>query len=541
MYAPTPDGKVNILRGVPVDPEYKHTLYWTSAASQASYFAGLTKNQYDHMMYIRENGRLRAPCSSDAIDDCNYLMYKNEQYVDKWFYAFIKHVYYVNDNACEIEFEIDVMQTYLFDIDIRQSYIERQHTVTDGIGDNLVPENLDIGCYYQKSAVRGWGSGNQLWDIIAYSTFDWNTWQLTSGQIQFGTYSALTRTVLGQISYGGLSVSTGVRTWTWINDARPKIIDLLQNHADLVDGVVAIFMAPHEFENGLIVTLNINKPQSSWTIGTYSPRNNKIWTAPFTVLFVPDTNGSGKAFAFEDFDTGSSSCSLIFASDYAPNATIMAAPRDYRKKAGNVYTEGDINWQESVLITGFSQCPWTSDSYRQYLAQNGANLSLTMGMGIAQIVGGAALTVFSEGAAAPMGVGLMASGASAVVGQLADLNDKSKQPPKVHGNASGTSFLSVGAKVPIIKTLVPREDAAIRIDKYFDLYGYAIREVGTPNIAARPHWTYIKTVDACILPVAGGGLPSSALAKIINIFDRGVTFWKNPAEVGDYTLDNRPA
>ena len=539
MYAPTPDGKVNILRGVPVDPEYKHTLYWTSAASQASYFAGLTKNQYDHMMYIRETGRLRAPCCSDDIDDCNYLMYKNEQYVDKWFYAFIKHVYYVNDNACEIEFEIDVLQTYLFDIDIRQSYIERQHTVTDHIGENVIPENLDIGHYQIQSQGRAWGSnGVTLWDVIAFATFDWTTWQLTSGSNIYGTYSALTRTVLGQIQV--TSDFSATTSYSWTTDARSKINDLLQNHSDLIDGVIAIVMAPHELEAGY-TWFDVTKPaEGDGLVGLnpYTPINNKLWTAPYTVLYVTDTNGSGKMFAFEQFN--GASARFYCYTDKAPNQTVLVTPRAYR----NYATHANMNipnFEESVLVTGFPQCAWSSDSYKQYLAQNQANIGISYGLGLAQIVGGAALTVFSEGAAAPMGVGLMASGAQTVVNQLADLNDRSKQPPKAHGNVSGTAYMSVGEKVPrYIKLCVNNKMAPI-IDSFFTKFGYAIHAVGTPNIAARPHWTYIKTVDACILPVAGGGLPSAALAKIINIFDRGVTFWKNPAEVGDYTLDNRPA
>ena len=537
MYAPTPDGQVHILRGAPLDRAYKHTLYWTSEASQAGYFSGLAKLSYDHMQYIRESGRVRVPTKSDDLDDCNYLMYKNQQYVDKWFYAFIKMVHYVNDNCCDIEFEIDVIQTYFFDITIRQSFIERNHTVTDAIGDNRVPEPLDIGSYYRKAAIRAWNtSGTQLWDVVAYSTFDWSSWMLTSGQIQYGTYSALTRTVLGQIS---MAVDASPRSYTWVTDARPKIIDLVTNHANLVDGVVAIFMTPHEFANGDVVTVNVNKPQSSWAIGgvgSYVPKNKKIWTFPFCGLYMPDTNGGGKVFAFEDFNTGSSSAQFIFYSDYAPTETVVAAPVAYKGAPS-----GTPNYQEAVFINGFPQCPWTSDSYKQYVAQNQSNIALTYAMSGAQVLTGILVTAATEGAGTAIGAGMITSGISGILGKVADMSDKSKIPPKVHGASSGTAFMTVGEKIPLIQTLVPREEQAIIIDNFFNVYGYAINKVDVPGIANRPHWTYVKTRDACILPKAGTGLPSAALERIIQAFDAGLTFWKNPSEVGDYSLDNRPA
>ena len=38
------------------------------------------------------------------------MMFQNSAYGDKWFYAFITSVEYVNDVTSNISFEIDVMQ-----------------------------------------------------------------------------------------------------------------------------------------------------------------------------------------------------------------------------------------------------------------------------------------------------------------------------------------------------------------------------------------------------------------------------------------------
>ena len=37
-----------------------------------------------------------------------------------------------------------------------------------------------------------------------------------------------------------------------------------------------------------------------------------------------------------------------------------------------------------------------------------------------------------------------------------------------------------------------------------------------------------------------GDMPESAEDAIRTIFNNGITFWKNPGEIGDYSLDNSP-
>lgn len=74
------------------------------------------------------------------------------------------------------------------------------------------------------------------------------------------------------------------------------------------------------------------------------------------------------------------------------------------------------------------------------------------------------------------------------------------------------------------------------IDDYFNMYGYATHKVKIPNTNVRPHWTFTKTIGCKIV----GSLPSDDQRKICEIFDNGVTFWRNPSEVGQYYLDNRP-
>ena len=107
-----PNGTIHLLHNVPLDTTYQHTLRFSSAANQYSYFsnASRVKRTFTNQYYTRLNrGIIRVNELADNIYDCNYLMYQNTSFSNKWFYAFIKSVEYVNNAVSQIEFEIDVM------------------------------------------------------------------------------------------------------------------------------------------------------------------------------------------------------------------------------------------------------------------------------------------------------------------------------------------------------------------------------------------------------------------------------------------------
>ena len=66
------------------------------------------------------------------------------------------------------------------------------------------------------------------------------------------------------------------------------------------------------------------------------------------------------------------------------------------------------------------------------------------------------------------------------------------------------------------------------------MFGYATKKIKVPNRNVRPHWCYTKTRDC----VVKANAPADDVRKICQIYDNGITFWKNPSEVGNYSLDN---
>lgn len=550
---PTPNTNIILLQDVPLDETYRHSIYWTSAVDQFVYFGSKRAGSlaYTQCMYHRDNQEIRVDASVDACEHVNYVMYQNDNYGDKWFYAFVTERRFINSHCTGLKIKTDILQTYFFDYQIPACFIERQHSETDNIGDNTIPENLDIGDYV-VAAYDKYDHNAQAWSVVMYSTFDPNTYQPSGGSLNLGMYSALSRTVIGSLSLSRTVSSSGTSiSSSWITDPTPKIRDIIQNHADLVEGVVAIVLAPSIFESGTSsftfmanYSSGTDRPTKLDTLGPtgslypaaiwrYKPKNAKLYTAPYTRLYLENGNGEGKFYDYEKF--GDDIIFEIFT-DRAPAQSLIAAPVNYNGyKLG---TETNVNFGEMLTMTGFPQCAWVSDAFQTYLAQNQTSLGLKLGMGVAQVVGGIALTAATSGAGAAIGVGTALSGLTSIASILAGVNDQSKQAPKAQGNITGTGLLACVEKTFTMSKLVPKADRMRSIDDYFTMFGYAQRKVAVPNIAARPHWTYIKTINSLAVPKSPGGCAADILKGIQDIYDMGITFWKNPSEIGDYSLNN---
>ena len=151
-----PNTTIRLLRNIKIDNSYENTIYFSSKSAQYNYFVGKTKYVLDYNSYQRHSkGRMRIQLLADNIYDCNYMMFQNSSYNNKWFYAFITNVEYINNVTSEITYEIDVMQTWFLDCTLGVSYVEREHTVTDEIGEHINPEPVDTGDFVCESMEMG--------------------------------------------------------------------------------------------------------------------------------------------------------------------------------------------------------------------------------------------------------------------------------------------------------------------------------------------------------------------------------------------------
>ena len=124
--AVVPDTDIRLLK-VPIELDYKNQITFSNATAQATYFLGLQDYiEYNSCQYQRKNSVMNIPAHIDSIIEYNYVMYKNDNYTNKWFYAFITNMEYINDGLTAVTIEIDVIQTWQYDLTWKQSFVERE-------------------------------------------------------------------------------------------------------------------------------------------------------------------------------------------------------------------------------------------------------------------------------------------------------------------------------------------------------------------------------------------------------------------------------
>ena len=116
----------------------------------------------------------------------------------------------------------------------------------------------------------------------------------------------------------------------------------------------------------------------------------------------------------------------------------------------------------------------------------------------------------------------------------AQLHDYAKKPAQANGMTTGS--IEAGRQLKdfyFYKECITQQYARI-LDKFFDMFGYAQNTVATPNMAARPSWTYVKTIG-CVVHCSA---PAEDVREIEAAFDRGVRFWKSGVTIGNYSANN---
>ena len=185
------------------------------------------------------------------------------------------------------------------------------------------------------------------------------------------------------------------------------------------------------------------------------------------------------------------------------------------------------NPTEKVECSGFSTLPFYSNSIIQLFGQGGIFNALVQ-TGFSSAIG---YSIPSQsGVVNDRSIALRGGQALSSVIDV-DLNAKIARGGTINGD------IATNNQEIYFKTMGLRREYAEKIDKFFDMYGYAVNTIKAPNVNVRPYWWFTKTRD-CVIK---GALPAGVSSKICDIFNKGVRFWKNVGgviDVGNYQHDN---
>lgn len=508
-----PNTNIRILHNIPLDNTYDHTIYFVDATAQRGYFAYYTKYDLNNYTYQRvERGKARVGINAENLYDCNYMMFQNTAFGSKWFYAFINNVEYINNDCSEITFELDELQTWHFDYHPDYCFVEREHSTTDGIGDNILPEPVALG-EYKFNGTHALKDLSNLSVIIAVVNVN-DTTGATEGNKYDGLY--------GGAELYAFNVSSAV--------SATSINNFLEPFIQRPDAIVSMYMCPTAFIGNVDPSthkiLQTNAPyseplsdatlSSSWNLDGYVPKNKKLFTYPYNFYLVDNGQGSSMNLRYEFFANLTPTFRIVGTITEPVKAVIR--PTAY-KNANTCMTE-------NVGLNNFPLCSWAFDTYRAWVAQNSVPMLVnTLGNTIAGVL------------QHPLPNEALGTGVQAIANVTSQFYTASIQADFMRGTQNNGGINACDGKQQFYgsRCTITWQHAAM-IDDFFSRYGYATNRLKVPNRNSRPHWNYVKTIG-CTLT---GSVPADSMKKICSIYDKGITWWKYGSEVGNYTLNNAP-
>ena len=546
----TPQTDVYLLK-VPLEIDEMNQLTFANTTAQYNYFNSLPKLSVDNFTYQRKDGTIRYGAKFDDLINYNYVMYRNDGYSNKWFYAFITGLEYLNDNVTAIAIKTDVWQTWQFDLTYKRTFIEREHVNDDTIGKHTVPEGLDLGEYEIESLINA-----PLWETNTPSTDFLPCFCVTK------LPSATTQTTNGRVKndagyIGGVFSSLKFFACQTL-DAAQHIIDIYDNDSSLTsDAIVNIYMIPSCCVNRTDNSPSTIQGYSLYPIynyyqsdpvtfydphklaENYTPKNNKLLTAPFSYFYISNNAGEEVQLKYEDFPLTNvpnvgQRRTITYYREIVPSTSLSAK---LYFKSYKSYTEG-ATYGEHLYTYGINYgkvpvCAWTTDYYTNWLTQNGVSAGLGMGL---SILGGAVGMAGSIATGNIAGIAMSGIGIEqSITNTLREVQKAETTPPQAHGNTNAGDFNFCFLKDSMsIYLMSIRPEYASMIDNYFSMFGYKVNEVKTPNITGRRNWNFVKT-NGCYIEA---NIPQDDLQEIKNMFDKGITFWHNTTTFMDYSQNN---
>lgn len=518
-----PDTDIYLLANVECDKSYDNVKYFATKNAQHSYMSSKIVKSFTNQSYGRVNkGTFRLFCKADDVYQCNYLMFQNTAFGNKWFYAFINSIEYVSNNTCEVRFTIDLFQTWFLDCTLGQCFVEREHVTDDSIGAHTLNEDVPTGEMITAIEER----------LTEFSK-----------QYTYGVEICISDTQLSGIAnqptWFDKPVLSGIFQGSKIGttDNSDDLLKFLNNviSAGYQSTIIQVFTIPKIFApSGTDSRVQTTRelPSLPTKFGNYTPVNNRLYSSPFVDYVVYAPTGDKMVLhpeLFSDYEHRI----LTFSGNQSVTPQIMCIPTNYK-------ITGGINKTEGFTINYGIKGSFMYDAYQAEIAsygvgQIGGNILkwtprlLSSATGSAQSISplvGAESLAFSNVSSALSGVG-------SVVGTVADVLKETHDTSELSGSSGGSVLWSQQILDTFVQVRQVREEYARIADNYFSMFGYKVCRLKVPNIATRPSWNFVK----CSTVTLTGAIPSDAEELIMSVLKKGVTFWKT--SFGNYTANNK--
>ena len=610
-----PRGQIHLLKNVPLSPDYINTFWFASPTEQYNYFQNSFSNVTAlNTQYQRKNrGWLRVKADYKDVWNVSYMMWRNfpatamdgttvvrNGYEDKWWYAFVDKIDYINDNVVEIHYSLDVIQSYMFNVSYEDTFIDRMTQATNYAGDNLIDEGLPIGEYVYNT------SEEMLFADVGYEpTADGAlskmrpiipaTMNIDYHDTSDGTSSNPIRTTMQEDDNGMLTgclmldptyECTG---GDYVNNTRKAQTWLAKMPGAKVGGVLAVIMCP----NVIIDSTGINyerSPKKKLNSQTFSRPstlknynnvvNKKLLTFPYNALQIVSSDGSSITFAYEMFTNPSS---IQFSLD-----VVYTFPVQGILYPSGMYKYGTIKSLTTLPLPMLPSCSWSNDTYKAWAAMNTGFIATSIAGSVVDATvrtGDIALSMEAGGQSAYnaklnslkngftnsgwgsgsisfntwsseledakatgrraglyQGLAENASGIANdvlnVANQLIKVHNAKIMPDAFNGTANNLATCVTAQRYGFhVQQVCVRADYAEQLDSFFTMYGYKQNKLMTLSHNALHNRSRFTYIKTVNMDVTGS-IPADDKALFCSIFDRGIRFWYDRGTIGSYSAAN---
>lgn len=557
-----------------VPTSVNHQILFDTKDKQKSFFSKYIIKSWDNCSFTDRHSAIRIKGYNETLN-ANYLTFMNDK--GRIMYCFITSHRYIAEQTIEINFTLDVIQTYMFDITFRNCFIERAMVSDDTIGKHTIQEDFALG------------------DII---TCKRQGTTALKPEHKPAFIMAVVSSSEGATRIGGIFSGLNFIYYDYNHtaDLKNKINQYCKEGRG--DEIAYIFTFPDYFKsdsyaNGTLIGYEelqsyieyLDLKNVSYFEG-YKPFNNKLYTYPFSMVTISNNTGSNvvlKRELLEDTDK------LKFKLDclMSPGAVVTLTPCDY---AGRQYS-----YDDSISMSDYPLCCWVNDTYSNWKAQHtnslesqsqnallslktgnkiannnyntantlnkmslGKNLFNTAVGGVTSLLGGNIAGGLTRMATGGVNAGIdytmsgisdsnsynnamisnMSSYQAQVNSLMASIEDMKIQPNSCRGDtrSTGLEISRNNADFHIdVKSI--RKEYAVIIDLYYQQFGYKLNSIENPKnyLHTREKWNYIKTLDCSVF---GRDIPQDDIIIIQEIFNNGITFWHDDSNMKNYNQSN---
>lgn len=566
------------------------TILFKTLAEQTNYL--------NSKLFKTVEGREKVITDSIKVTDVNYYDLQQVTYVStekivngktKVFYYFVTDLDYRNDNLTVLNLVLDNIQTYMFDYEIENATIIRQHERRWDFNDKRIfsktKEDIEVNEYdYKTYNLTTPYQQDQMIYAAIITTKDADTEGINSyhtyGTIPKGFRTYMTfftpdRKGVGffrptnpddfyffvdvfglndlarnpliydiyitpyvpQVKYGGLN-SSGFPYITGFNGHTYGPDFTLVNEIKIGEETIKM---PHT--NHVIQFNNVDISEDRYLLNSQGTQrlkdlmystdlktDSKIFGAQYSSIELVSALDERYEFFIDEF-TNNISFDYTLSNDMSKG--VYSTPNNYRIPFKKAVT-GSNN---SIAMINDSYLEYMNNNRHSIQNKNSSNIvKAVVGIGL-----GAAATVATGGLAAPaalaIGAGIVNQGvghATNLSAQNAQLRDLKNQPDKISspGDVDFNMTNDLMLTKIIIKTPSIREQS--KLGKYFKLYGYASDYIGRPDITSRKTFNYIELNNMVI--TGNIGLETSNSLKAI--YSQGIRFWHSPETFLNFDILN---